>query len=119
MNAPTTASHVVAIAAELAVRQEQVRATVDLLDDGATMPFIARYRKEATGSLDEVAVMTVRDRMAQLRQMHERRDAMFASLEERGLLTDELRDQLLAAPRCRRWRASTSPLSPQAPHPGP
>jgi uncharacterized protein len=113
MDAPITASHIVDIAAELAVRQEQVRATVDLLDDGATMPFIARYRKEATGSLDEVAVMTVRDRMAQLRQMDERRDAMFASLEERGLLTDELRDQLLAAPTLARMEDAYLPYRPK------
>ena len=98
MNAPTAESHVAAIAVELGVRQQQVHATVALLDDGATMPFIARYRKEATGSLDEVAVMTVRDRIAQLREMDERLDAMLSSLEERGLLTDELRDRLAAAP---------------------
>jgi uncharacterized protein len=98
MNAPTTETHIATIAAELGVRHEQVRATVTLLDDGATMPFIARYRKEATGLLDEVAVQTIRDRMIQLREMDERREAMIASLEERDLLTEDLRDQLLAAP---------------------
>ncbi len=89
--------HVATIAAELGVRHGQVRATIDLLDGGATMPFIARYRKEATGELDEVAVQTIRERVAQLRELDERRAAMLASLLERGLLSDELREQLRAA----------------------
>jgi uncharacterized protein len=90
-------SHVATIAAELGVRAGQVRATVEMLDGGATMPFIARYRKEATGELDEVAVGSVRDRIAQLRELDERCQAIVASLEERGLLTDELCEQLMAA----------------------
>ena len=65
-------------------------ATAELLGSGATVPFIARYRKEATGSLDEVAVATVRDRMAQLAELDKRRGAILASLAERGLLDDEL-----------------------------
>ena len=97
MNSPTFESHVATIAAELGVRHQQVQATIGLLDDGATMPFIARYRKETTGSLDEVAVMTIRDRIAQLREMDERLNAMLSSLEERGLLTDELRERLSGA----------------------
>ncbi len=54
------------IASELGLRREQVEATVKLLEEGATVPFIARYRKEATGSIDEVAVTSIRDRLAQL-----------------------------------------------------
>ena len=69
----------------------QVQATVALLDDGATVPFIARYRKEATASLDEVVITSVRDRASQLRELGDRREAILASLEERGLLTEELR----------------------------
>jgi len=89
--------HVSLIAKELNVRPEQVRATADLLAGGATMPFIARYRKEVTGSLDEVAISTIRDRLAQLTQLDKRRDAIVASLMERELLTDELADRLSRA----------------------
>ncbi len=75
----------------------QVEAVAGLLDEGSTVPFISRYRKEATGSLDEVAVASIRDRLEQLREMDKRRDAIFKSLEERGLLTDELREKLNGA----------------------
>ncbi|MFC1606371.1 Tex family protein [Candidatus Latescibacterota bacterium] len=85
------------IAQELNLTVSQVRATASLLDDGATVPFITRYRKEATGSLDEVAVTAIRDRLHQLRELVKRREAIIASLEERELLTDELRDKLFAA----------------------
>jgi len=78
------------IAREMGVGPGQVLATAGLLDDGATVPFISRYRKEATGSLDEVAVMTVRDRLQQLRELDKRRQAILKSLEERGLLSREL-----------------------------
>ncbi len=76
----------------------RVRAAARLLADGATVPFIARYRKEATGSLDEVAVATVRDRMAQLAELDKRRTAILASLAERDLLDEELRARIAAAP---------------------
>jgi len=85
------------IARELSLTKRQVLNTVALIDDGATVPFIARYRKEATGSLDEVAVTSIRDRIAQLRDLDKRREAIFASLEEHGHLTDELRARVLAA----------------------
>lgn len=86
--------HISTIANELGARVEQVRATSELLANGATVPFIARYRKEATGSLDEVAVAVVRDRMAQLAELDKRRDAILTSLSERGLLDDELRGRV-------------------------
>ncbi len=89
--------HVKRIAAELGVRTTQVDATAKLLDEGATVPFISRYRKEATGTLDEVEVTAVRDRLKQLRELDERRDAILASLEERELLTDELRAAIMGA----------------------
>jgi len=79
------------IAQELAVKPHQVSATADLLDDGATVPFISRYRKERTGSLDEVAITAIRDRLARLRQLDDRRDAILSSLIERDILTDELK----------------------------
>ena len=85
------------ISRELQFTQGQVQATVGLLDDGATVPFIARYRKEATASLDEVAISSIRDRLSQLRELRDRREAILASLEERGLLTEELRKAVLSA----------------------
>ena len=85
------------IARELHLAGEQVEATVGLLDDGATVPFIARYRKEHTGSLDEVAITSIRDRLSQLRELRDRREAILASLEKRGLLSQELRKAVLSA----------------------
>jgi protein Tex len=85
------------IAIELGLRPKQVNAVALLLEEGATIPFIARYRKEATDSLDEVAVAAIRDRLEQLAELDSRRDAIFRSLEERGLLTDELKEKLEAS----------------------
>ena len=85
------------IARELHLAGEQVEATVGLLDDGATVPFIARYRKEHTGSLDEVAITSIRDRLSQLRELRDRREAILASLEKRGLLSEGLKKAVLAA----------------------
>ena len=89
--------HASLIAGELGIRAQQAEAVIRLLDEDATIPFIARYRKEATGSLDEVAVTAVRDRLAALRELDKRREAVLASLEERELLTPELRARLEAA----------------------
>ncbi|MGD8372699.1 MAG: Tex family protein [Syntrophobacterales bacterium] len=85
------------IAEELELKPQQVLATAALLDQGATVPFVARYRKEATDSLDEVAIATIRDRLHQLRELDKRREAILKSLHERELLTDELKDKILAA----------------------
>lgn len=87
-------SHYKKIAAELSVAEKQVAATVDLLDEGATVPFISRYRKEMTGSLDEVQVAAVRDRIQQLRDLDKRREAIIKSLTDLGKLTPELEKQL-------------------------
>jgi len=89
--------HIAQIAGELELAERQIIATVQLLDDDATVPFIARYRKEATGSLDEVTITSIRDRISQLRELDKRRDAIIKSLEERELLTDELSQKLEAA----------------------
>ena len=89
--------HVKKIARELSLAEAQVLATARLLDEDATIPFISRYRKEATGSLDEVAVTAIRDRLAQLRTLDDRRGAILKSLDERGLLTDELKGKITAA----------------------
>ena len=88
---------IVQITRELQLTQRQVQATVELFDSGATVPFIARYRKEATGSLDEVAISDIRDRLSQLRELSTRREAVLTSLEERDLLTEELREAVLSA----------------------
>ena len=85
------------IAAELGVRPEQVAAAVSLLDDGNTIPFIARYRKEATGTLDEEQLRHVAEQIERLRALDERRAAVLASVEEQGKLTAELRAQIDAA----------------------
>src|SRR5690554_5536116 len=79
------------IADELGVREQQVNATVALLDEGSTVPFIARYRKEVTGSLDDSQLRTLEERLRYLRELEERRETILKSIEEQGKLTDELR----------------------------
>jgi len=85
------------IARELGLGSHQVTATAELIEGGGTVPFIARYRKEATGSLDEVAITTIRDRLAQLQELDRRRESILKSLKERELLTDELKEKILKA----------------------
>lgn len=89
--------HISKIAKELGIAEKQAMATAKLLAEGATVPFIARYRKEATGSLDEVVITAVRDRMLQLADLDKRREAILKSLEERAQLTEELKDVINAA----------------------
>jgi len=90
-------THAIKIASELSLKSHQVKATAELLDGGATIPFIARYRKEITGSLDEIAIISIRDRLNQLRELYSRRESIIKSLDERGLLTDELKERILQA----------------------
>jgi len=85
------------IAQQLSIRPTQVEAVAALLAEGATIPFIARYRKEATGSLDEIAVGAIRDRLDQLRELDDRRAAILKSLAQNGHLTDELKAAVTAA----------------------
>ena len=92
-----TEEHIVKIAGELRIKVKQVQVTALLLEEGATVPFIARYRKEATGTLDEVAITAIRDRLSQLAELDKRRDAIFKALEERGQLTDELKGKIAEA----------------------
>ena len=87
-------THVERVAKELGLRAIQVGATAKLFADGATVPFIARYRKEATGSMDEVQIQNVKDRMDQLVALDDRRTAIVKSLEERKLMTDVLRAKI-------------------------
>ena len=90
--------HVLKISGDLGAGTQQVRAAARLLDEGATIPFIARYRKEATGSLDEVAVAAVRDGLERLRELDKRREAILKTLEETGKLSPELKVRVLEAP---------------------
>ena len=89
--------HVLKIASELKLQLRQVAATAILLEEGATVPFIARYRKEKTGEMDEVQITSVRDRLEQLGELDKRREAIVASLKERNLLTDILEVKIGAA----------------------
>jgi len=86
------------IAAEIRVRDEQVQAAVDLLDGGATVPFVARYRKEATGGLDDIQLRELEHRLGYLRELEDRREAVLKSIDEQGKLTPELRAAIEAAP---------------------
>ncbi len=84
------------IAAELNVNASQVAATVTLLDEGSTVPFIARYRKEVTGNLDDTQLRTLEERLIYLRELEDRRAAIIASIEEQGKMTDTLRQAIEA-----------------------
>ena len=90
--------HIASISAEFNIATKQINAVADLLAQGGTVPFIARYRKEATGSLDEVAITAIRDRLHQLEELDGRKAAVLKSLEANGHLTDELKEQVSAAP---------------------
>ncbi len=105
--------HFESVARELSLRPAQVGAVAALFDGGATVPFIARYRKEATGELDEVQIAAVRDRLAALRELDDRRAAVLASLEERGLLTEELRARVEAAETLARLEDVYLPYRPK------
>ncbi len=84
-------AHIQIVSRELSLKPRHVKAVAELLDEGATVPFISRYRKEASGAMDETAVAGVRDRLDALAELGKRREAILSSLTERGLLTDELR----------------------------
>ncbi|MEY2872722.1 MAG: hypothetical protein RLZZ373_93, partial [Pseudomonadota bacterium] len=86
------------IAAELKARPAQVKAAIDLLDSGATVPFIARYRKEVTDGLDDIQLRELESRLGYLRELEDRRDAVLKSIDEQGKLTSALRSAIEAAP---------------------
>ena len=95
------------LAAEIRVSEQQVRAAVELLDGGATVPFIARYRKEVTGGLDDIQLRELEARLSYLRELDDRRAAVLKSIDEQGKLTDALRAAIAAAPASleqRQWR---------------
>jgi uncharacterized protein len=101
------------IAEELGVREGQVRAAVDLLDGGATVPFIARYRKEATDTLDDAQLRTLEERLRYLRELDERRTAILESIESQGKLDDALKAQILAADSKARLEDIYLPFKPK------
>ncbi len=85
------------LASELNIKVSQVDATVKLIDEGNTIPFIARYRKEVTGSLNDEVLRNLFERLTYLRNLEDRKNAVIASIEEQGKLTDELKEQIMAA----------------------
>ncbi|MFW6248640.1 MAG: Tex-like N-terminal domain-containing protein, partial [Bacteroidota bacterium] len=85
------------IASETGLQEKGIRSTLALLEDGATVPFISRYRKEMTGSLDEVQITTIRDRFQQLEELNKRREAILKSIDEQEKLTPEIKKQIDAA----------------------
>ena len=89
--------HILIISKELSLQEQQVRNTLELLADGATIPFISRYRKELTGSLDEVQVTAIKSRYERLLELDKRRETILHSIEEQGKLTAELKQQIEAA----------------------
>ena len=90
-------SHISKVSFELSLKESQIKATAELLAQDATVPFIARYRKEATGSLDEVAITAIKDRLTQLRDLDRRREAILKSLGERCILTEDLKAKIEVA----------------------
>ena len=85
------------IAEELEVKASQVEAAVKLIDEGCTIPFIARYRKEVTGSLNDEQLRNLDERLRYLRNLEDRKEQVLASIEEQGKLTDELKNKIIAA----------------------
>jgi uncharacterized protein len=101
------------IAAQLAVNINQVMATITLLDEGATVPFIARYRKEVTGGLDDTQLRQLEEQLIYLRELVERRDAILKSVEEQGKLSKELEQQLMEADTKSRLEDLYAPYKPK------
>src|SRR3954466_1525473 len=101
------------IAEELSVRMPQIEAAISLLDDKATVPFIARYRKEATGGLDDTQLRTLEERLTYLRELEERRAAILKSIEEQGKLTPELSVQIASADTKARLEDLYLPFKPK------
>ncbi|MFC7931345.1 Tex family protein [Streptomyces cinereoruber] len=101
------------IAEELGVRERQVRAAVELLDGGSTVPFIARYRKEATEMLDDAQLRTLEERLRYLRELEDRRSAVLDSVREQGKLTEELEARILAADTKARLEDIYLPFKPK------
>jgi uncharacterized protein len=101
------------IADDLKIDTKQVKATVDLLDEGGTVPFISRYRKEMTGSLDEVQILAIKTEIERLRQLDQRRESILKVIEGQDKLTPELKEQILAAETLSRLEDLYLPYKPK------
>ncbi len=102
------------IAGELQARAEQVEAAVRLLDEGNTVPFIARYRKEVTGGLDDTQLRNLETRLGYLRELEDRRQAILKSIAEQGKLTDALEKAINTTLSTKpNWKISTCPYKPK------
>ena len=101
------------IAQDLQIKKVQVESVVQLLDEGNTIPFITRYRKERTGGLDEEVLRTVQERVAALRHLAERKQTILRSIENQGRLTDELRAAILSADNPKRLEDLYLPYKPK------
>src|SRR5262252_3696733 len=101
------------LATELAVRPQQISAVIALLDAGSTVPFIARYRKEATGGLDDAQLRTLEERLGYLRELEERRAAILKSIAEQGKLTPQLQASIAAADTKQRLEDLYLPYKPK------
>ena len=93
---------------ELGIKKSQAEAAVKLIDEGNTIPFIARYRKEVTGSLNDEVLRNLYERLTYLRNLEERKETVLNSIEEQGKLTDELKAQILGLRRWLQWRIYTA-----------
>src|SRR3954453_6658325 len=101
------------IAQDLQIRKTQVEAVVQLLDEGNTIPFITRYRKERTGGLDEDVLRTIQERIGLLRQLADRKQTILRTIENQGKLTEELRSAILAADNPKRLEDLYLPYKPK------
>src|SRR3954466_1358806 len=101
------------IAAEINSKPEQAAAAIGLLDEGATVPFIARYRKEVTGGLDDTQLRTLEERLGYLRELEERRAAVLASVQDQGRLDAASGRQILAAEATPRLKVISLPFKPK------
>ena len=90
---------IAALAKELGIKKQQADAAVQLIDEGNTIPFIARYRKEATGALNDEILRNLCERLTYLRNLEEKKNQVLSGIEEQGKLTEELKAQILAADR--------------------
>ena len=101
------------VARGLDIPLKQVQATVELLDEGNTVPFITRYRKDQTGGLDEEQVRSIQDRLAKMRQLSERKQTILRSIESQNKLTEQLTKQILAAATTKRLEDLYLPFKPK------
>src|SRR5690606_16367636 len=106
--------HIIALlAGELGAKPQQIAAAIELLDGGATVPFIARYRKEATGGLDDTVLRNLEVRLIYVRELEERRAAVLESIEQQGKLSEELAKEIRAADTKQRLEDLYAPYKPK------